>query len=160
MGNNLRIPYGQEPLLLKASKVFGDWLNGGEPMAFQQVLDMIQVEVPSSKIVLWMVFPIRETWIRKSTSFSCYNTTQNFGYIQNFESPSTCLVIKVFHPTCSQWNPSDLYPTPHEISHHHDQMLLLHSRHVWKIAMHTFEWKLVCIYIKIACTMDCPGTLF
>ena len=45
-------------------------------------------------------------------------------------SPSARLGAKVSHLTYSQRHPVDLSITPHELSHHHDLMLSLQSRHM------------------------------
>ena len=47
IGKFVRIPYGREPLPPEDSKVFYDWLRGGEPMDFQHETDMMQVVAPS-----------------------------------------------------------------------------------------------------------------
>ena len=41
IGKFVRISYGREPLPSKASKVFGYWLRGGDPMAFQHETNMM-----------------------------------------------------------------------------------------------------------------------
>lgn len=51
---------GHESHLLEASKVFRDWFSAGEPIAFQHVVDMMQVEAPSMT-VRWMVFSLMIT---------------------------------------------------------------------------------------------------
>jgi len=61
MDNDFRILNGLKILPLKAFRVFGDTVSVGEPMAFQQLIYMVQVEAPSSMIVWKMAFSLTTT---------------------------------------------------------------------------------------------------
>ena len=51
----------------------GDLDNEGDPSVFQQLIDIIQVEAPSSMIVRWIFLLRALTWIRKA------NWAGNYG---------------------------------------------------------------------------------
>ena len=50
-------PWGWNPCPSKALRVVGDVTSSGEPRAFQQVRDKIEVEAPSSSTVQNILFP-------------------------------------------------------------------------------------------------------
>jgi len=58
IGSDFKIPSGLNTWPSKYFNVFGDSVSGGEPMAFQQLIDIMHVEAPSSMIMRKMVFSL------------------------------------------------------------------------------------------------------